>query len=469
MRSLLVAFLFCWVPLSVQAQSGASDASFPSSPNASPILLRDVRLLDGTGQAAREHMTLILADGRIQQVCSAGQSCPIPEGATEVPLASGTTVMPSVISAHVHLALLNAGGQFDPNAYTEPHVIAQLQQYVRYGVTTVVSLGMNRDLVWSIRDRQRAGQLGSDQVGGATLLTVGRGIGVPNGFPPNAAAPDQLDRPATPAEARIDVDRAADHHADLIKIWIDSNHGKLPEMSDAVVRAVIAEAHARGLRVAAHIYALEDARRLVTEGVDILAHSVRDAPVDPDFIALLKSKGTWYIPTLTVDQSFFLFADQPELLDDPLLIAALPASQLAVLRSPEYRNGIESDPATVQHRKDFAIASQNLKRLYDAGVKVGFGTDSGATLARIPGYAEHGELALMVRAGLTPAQALGCATLHNAEMLRLSTGVLKTGNRADLLIVQGDPTADIDAVNHIVAVYHAGVRIALAPGLDPVQ
>ena len=360
-------------------------------------------------------------------------------------------MLPALIGAHVHLALLDAQGQFDPSAYTEAHVIAQLQQYERDGITTVVSLGMNRDLVWSIRDRQRAGELG-----GATLLTVGRGIGVPNGFPPNAAAPDQLDRPATPAEAKADVDRAAGQHADLIKIWIDSNHGKLPEMSDAVVRAVIAEAHARGLRVAAHVYALEDARRLVTEGVDILAHSVRDAPVDPDFIALLKAKGTWYLPTLTVDQSFFLFADQPELLNDPLLTAALPASQLAVLLSSDYRNKIESDPATVQHRKDFAIASQNLKRLYDAGVNIGFGTDSGATLARIPGYAEHQELALMVRAGLTSAQALACATAHNGAMLRLNTGTLAVGKKADVLIVAGDPTADIRAIDHIVAVYHAG-------------
>ncbi|MGI4829370.1 MAG: amidohydrolase family protein [Janthinobacterium lividum] len=407
-------------------------------------------------------MTLVMAAGLIQQVCSPGQSCPVPAGAIESPLAPDSTVMPALISAHVHLALLDAQGQFDSNAYTEPHVLAQLQQYEHYGITTVVSLGMNRDLVWSIRDQQRAGQ-----VGGATLLTVGRGIGVPNGFPPNTATPDQVDRPATSAEARLDVDRAADHHADLIKIWIDSNHGKFPEMSDAVVHAVIAEAHARGLRVAAHVYALEDARRLVTEGVDILAHSVRDAPVDPAFIALLKSKGIWYIPTLTVDQSFFLFADQPELLNDPLLTAALPASQLAVLRSAAYRDKIESDPATVQHRQDFATASQNLKRLYDAGINIGFGTDSGATLARIPGYAEHQELALMVRAGLTPAEALACATAHNAAMLRLPTGVLKPGNRADLLIIQGDPTDDMNAINHIVAVYHAGVPATPLSAANP--
>ncbi len=447
MRTPLVLFLLCFLSPELPAQTAV-----PAS--AAPLALRDVRMFDGSGGPVREHVTVVLAQGLITQICSADQSCAVPQGAVEAADLRGDTVMPGLISAHTHLALLDAQGQFSPAAYTEANVVAQLRQDERYGITTIVSLGMNRDLVWSLRDRQRAGELG-----GATLYTVGRGIGVPNGFPPNNAGPDQLDRPATAAEAKADVDRAADHHADLIKIWIDSNHGKLPEMSDAVVRAVIAEAHARGLRVAAHIYTLEDARRVVKEGVDILAHSVRDAPVDPDFIALLKAKGTWYIPTLTVDESFFIFADQPELLSDPLLKAALPASQLAVLTSAEYRNKIESDPATVQHRKDFAIASHNLKRLYDAGVNIGFGTDAGATLARVPGYAEHRELGLMVRAGLTPAQALACATSHNGEMLRLNTGVLKVGDKADLLVVSGDPTADIDAVNHIVAVYHAGVSV----------
>ena len=418
------------------------------------IVLRDVRVFDGGSAMSREHATVVLNNGNVTLICEAAQPCAVPQNAIEPEGLQGATVLPGLIGAHTHLALLNAAGQFDSAAYTADHVQAQLELYAKYGVTTIVSLGANRDLVWSIRDRQRAGMYS-----GATLLTVGRGIGVPGGFPPFAATPDQLDRPATPPEAKADVDRAADHGADLIKLWMDSDHGRLPEMGDSIAKAVIAEAHRRGLRVAAHIYALEDARRLVNEGVDILAHSVRDQVVDPAFVSLLKAKGTWYLPTLTVDESFFAFADQPELLNDPLLVEALPASQLELLKSSGYRDKIESDPATMGHRKDFAIVSQNLKRLYDAGVNVGFGTDSGATLARVPGYAEHRELALMVRAGLTPAQALACATSHNAQMLHLRTGVLKVGSPADVLVVSGDPTTDINAVNRIVAVYHLGVPV----------
>ena len=433
--------------------AGPGQGTFPTS--SSSTVLRDIRVFDGSGAPAVNHVTVVVTNGSIAAICTAAQTCPIPTGAVETSGLQNATVLPGLISAHTHLALLNDTGKFDSAAYTEAHVIAQLQLYEQDGVTTIASLGANRDLVWSLRDRQRAGQLG-----GATLLTVGRGIGVPGGFPPFAAAPDQLDRPASVAEARADVDRAADHHADLIKLWMDSDHGKMPEMSDTIARAVIAEAHARGLRVAAHIYALEDARRLVNEGVDILAHSVRDAPVDPGFVALLKAKGTWVIPTLTVDESFFIFADQPELLSNPLLTNAVSGPVLEQLQGAAYRNKTETDPSTTQHRRDFAIASQNLKRLYDAGVHIAFGTDSGATMARVPGYAEHRELGLMVRAGLTPAQALACATSANAEMLHLRTGVLKVGAPADLLVVEGNPAADIEAINHIVAVYHGGVPVA---------
>lgn len=428
----------------------------PESQPARATVLRDVRIVDGTGAPPREHQTVVLANGRIQAICAPQSPCAVPPGSVEPKEAKGATVLPGLITAHAHLALLNGQGKFDAAQYTAANVVAQLALYQQYGVTTMVSLGANRDLVWAIRADQRAGK-----VGGARLLTVGRGIGVPGGFPPFAAAPDQLDRPATPDEARAAVDRAAEHHADLIKIWMDSNHGKLPEMSDAIATAVLSEAHRKGLRVAAHVYALEDARRLVNEGIDILAHSVRDKPVDASFVALLKAKGTWYLPTLTVDESFFAFADHPELLDDPRLQAAVPASQVAILRSEDYRRKVMADPATAQHRADFAMASRNLKTLYDAGVHVGFGTDSGAALGRIPGYAEHRELLLMVRAGLTPLQALGCATAHNAALLRLDAGVLRKGATADLLVVRGDPAVDINAVNNIAAVYQAGEPVSL--------
>ncbi len=112
------------------------------------------------------------------------------------------------------------------------------------------------------------------KLGGATIFTAGRGIGVPGGAPRLPAATDQIYRPATVEEARKDVDELAGHRADIVKIWVDKLHGTVPEMTPEMYKAVIDEAHKKHLRVAAHEYALEDAKQLVADGVDVLAHSV---------------------------------------------------------------------------------------------------------------------------------------------------------------------------------------------------
>ena len=101
-------------------------------------------------------------------------------------------------------------------------------------------------------------------------------------MPPLKLGKDQFYRPAAPEEARADVREMAAHLPNLIKIWVDDNHGKLPKMSPAIYTAVIDEAHRAQLKVAAHVYYLEDAKKLIATGVDILAHSVRDKELDAD-------------------------------------------------------------------------------------------------------------------------------------------------------------------------------------------
>ncbi len=107
------------------------------------------------------------------------------------------------------------------------------------------------------------------------------------------------------------------------------------------------------------------------------------------------------------------------------------------------------------------MASRNLKKIYAAGVKVGFGTDSGANVYRVPGAGEHQELALMVAAGLTPMQALRAATQTNAALLGIGarTGTLLAGKDADFILLKGNPLDDIRNTTRIVATWHRGRRI----------
>jgi imidazolonepropionase-like amidohydrolase len=416
-------------------------------------VLHDATLIDGTGGPAREHVDIEVRSGLIESV---GPFSTAKHPGDHVIDCTGKTIIPGLISAHSHLGVLENNAENSPTAYNLPNVTAALNQFERYGVTTIISLGLNRDLVYSLRDQQRAGTLG-----GATILTAGRGIGAPNGAPPLLAAPDQVDRPGTTEEARRDVDQFAAHRADIVKIWVDPLHGKAPEMDTVIYMAVIDQAHKDRLPVAAHIYALDDARQLVNDGVDVLAHSVRDRPVDEAFVQSLLQHHTWYTPTLALDEAFYIYATNPEIMKSEFFQQAAGQQLLAKLQSPDYVAKTLASPDTKQHEQDEAIARQNVKTLYDAGVHIASGTDSGASPGRIPGFSEHRELENLVAAGLTPLQAITDATGSTGQLIHtldptVNVGFIAPGYSADLIVLVADPLADIRNTRKIDAIYHHG-------------
>lgn len=436
-------------------------AAIAASAQQKPIVLHDASLFDGTpGSQIRPHVDITLHKGYIESVKPAFKKAP--KNADIVDCA-GKTVIPGLISAHSHLGVLLNNADPSPNAYTNENVVSALDQFERYGVTTIVSLGVNRDLVYEIRDQQRQGKLG-----GATLLTAGRGIGVPNGAPGLNVPADQIYRPANADEARKVVDEMAGHHVDLIKMWLDSGHDKIPPMQPAVYTAIIDEAHKHHLKVAAHVYNLADAQSLVNANVDILAHSVRDQQIDTAFAQSLNQRKIWYIPTLALDEAFYLYATNPEVMQSAFFQQAAGPQLLAKLQAPDYAEKTLASAQTEQAKKDHAIAMQNVKKLSDAGVNVGFGTDSGAVPGRIPGFSEHRELEDLVSAGLTPLQAITLATGENGRLLReinpkLTIGLIQPDYSADLIVLSADPSMDIRNTRHIDAVYHHGVLVPNAP------
>jgi imidazolonepropionase-like amidohydrolase len=416
-------------------------------------VLHDATLIDGTGAGPREHVDVILRQGLIEDIVPSSSNKRANERVIDC---TGKTIIPGLISAHSHIGVLQSNAENSAATYNQPNVVAGLNQFERYGVTTTVSLGMNRDLVYSLRDQQRAGALG-----GATILTAGRGIGVANGAPAQPAAPDQVDRPTTPEEARQDVDAFAAHHADIVKMWLDPMHGKVPEMNTGIYTAVIDQSHKDRLPVAAHIYALDDALQLVNDGLDVLAHSVRDRTVDESFIQSVLQHHTWYIPTLALDESFYIYATEPQIMRGRFFREAAGPELLAKLEAPDYATKVLADPDTKQHQQDERVARQNLKILYDAGVRIASGTDSGASPGRIPGFSEHRELEDLVAAGLTPLQAITDATGSTGELIHMlnpaiNVGLVAPGYSADLLILAGNPLADIKNTRKITAIYHRG-------------
>ena len=416
------------------------------------VVLQGATLIDGTGRPPLKNAVLVIDAGRISAVGPADK-VKAPPGARALDL-KGRTIIPGLINAHGHVGLV-VGGQSRADGYTRENVQTQLLQYERYGVTSVLTLGLNRDLVYDVRDEQRRGT-----VPGATLFTAGRGIGVPGAAPPVPSAPDQVYRPKTPEEAVANVEEAAAHKPDYFKIWVDDVFGKFPKMDPAVFKAAIDAAHRHSIKVASHVFYLGDAKAVITSGVDALAHSVRDQPVDDELVAMMKKRGTFYVATLNVDASFSAFADDPALLDDPFLTAALPPDSVQQFRSPEYRAKVAADPNVPKARAALENGMRNLKTLHARGVHIAFGTDSGANPVRIQGWGEHRELELMVKAGLSPMDALVAATRGSATMLGISDrGTLEKGKRADLLVLAGNPLDDIRNTRKVVSVWHDGREI----------
>jgi imidazolonepropionase-like amidohydrolase len=420
-------------------------------------VLSGARILDGTGRAPVGDGAIVFEGDRILSIGPA-DSVPRPPN-SEVIDAHGKTIIPGLISAHSHLGLCK--GIVGPKSenYTRENVLQQLEQYERYGVLSVMSLGVNKDVLYEWRNEQREGKFG-----GADIFTADRGLGVRLGAPPFPLLEDQVYRPNSVEEARADVRASSERHPDMIKIWVDDLFGTSPKMAPEIFREVIEEAHAitdeahqRRFKVAVHIFCLNDAKALLQAGVDVIAHSVRDQPVDAAFIQAMKAKGAFYIPTLDLDESQYVFAENPAWMQDPFFTQAVDAALLRRWKSPFYAKEIEANPNTVKNKAAAAMGQRNVKTLFEVGVKVAFGTDSGALPTRIQGFAEHRELQLLVQAGLSPMDAIVCATKNSAEVIGASDrGTLEAGKKADFLVLNGNPLDDIRNTTRIDRIYHHG-------------
>src|SRR6202049_2692121 len=358
---------YAWVILGIFLSLFVTYPRAGAQSNARQSVLREARLIDGTGRPAIENSVLVIEGDHIVAAGKAG-TVSIPKE-TDVKDVSGKTIMPTLINLHGHLGLSANGADSVAGHYTEENVLKQLNKYLSYGVATVASLGEDEDEIYKIRDAQRAGTLG-----GARLYTAGRGFLEYTG---KANPTDHRYRPQTPEEARADVRELAAHHPDYVKMWVDDGLGHGTKMQPAIYQAIIDEAHKQHIRVFSHEFYLNDAKSLLAAGVDGFAHSIRDQPVDDDVIKAMKARGVFLIPTLVRDEVLFAYADNLKWLNDPFFVAGLDPAALAIIRGPEIAEKGRKDPDIAKYRAGLEMGKKNMKTLSDAGVKIAFGTDSG--------------------------------------------------------------------------------------------
>ncbi len=400
----------------------AGDAATGGALGAGVQALVGATIIDGSGSAPVEDGVLLVRDGVLEAVGSSAQVA-VPDGADVVEL-DGRWVVPGFINAHGHVTGDRATA------------LAQLEQYAYYGITTVVSLGEEFE-VGQLRDEQSTPSLQRSRV-----YVSGPVI-----------------NPATPEEARSEVAMLADRNVDWVKIRVDDGLDTRPKMGPDVYGAVIDAAEEHGLRVAIHVVDLEDAIGVVEAGGSLVAHSVRDQPVDEALADAMLEADVCLVPTLTRELSTYTFAERPEFFDDPFFLERAAPESLEPFMAADFRASQQSEAAEFW-KSALPLAMENMKRLHEAGVGVAMGTDTGP-FGRFQGYFEHLEMAMMADGGLTPADVIEASTGAAARCTGLAgtVGTLQPGAYADLVVLNSNPLSDVTNTRDIHSVWIAGNQI----------
>jgi imidazolonepropionase-like amidohydrolase/predicted enzyme related to lactoylglutathione lyase len=381
------------------------------------LVIENARVIVGDG-TVKDAATVVIRGERIESVSAGSHQL---NAARKID-ACNMTLMPGLIDTHIHFFGLTGQGESAFRAQIKTLAPKYMKEFLQHGVTTVKSLADPLDLVLEMRTLVRDGKLP-----GPRILLVGPCFTAPGGHPAATLGRDdrwmrseiaiEVDDEGT---ARKEVRRLAEKGVDAIKAALEAGQGtgipdRVPRLSVNVLRAIVDEAHKRGLGATVHTHREQDVIDAVESGADGVEHGVWDSNLSDNRVAdLLLKRNVTYTPTLW---AWSLDKESPS----------------------------------------FEVAKHNLKILSDKGVRIVLGTDTMCSLPH-PGLNTIQEMEFMAEAGLTPEKIIRAGTRDAAQHLGLlkDLGTVEPGKIADLILIAGDPLKDISSLHKVQLVIKQG-------------
>lgn len=463
MRSLKYAVSLLSLLMTSCAASLSHDTTATASVsdvNVVSLIITNVSIIDPESETTSAPKDILVENGTITKIVPTGR-LKVPPGIQRID-GLGRFAMAGLIDVHAHIG----EGGIAPSDETSR--TRALQQFLRYGVTTIFvpgATGANDADFTALRERCRSSNACPGLYGSGSLITA------PGSHPISTIFNMSVDPPASAMEAigvtmlapdadidsLIEAKKAAG--VDAIKIIIEDGPPPWypkPRLADDQIRKIVAAAHERLLPVFAHISSSKHVMIALDAGVDGIMHSPVDRLSD-DLVRQMAERRMFFVATFALYDGFVTWA-RKEREHDPYALAGVDPSAIDSLTNPNFLDAAaESEAGALGY---LSHASDNIKRAAAAGVPVALGTDVNNPFV-FPGFSAHEELSWMVRAGLTPAEALRAGTTGSAAFLRKpdQIGRLAVGYEADLILLARNPLMQIENSRSIVAVISDGVPV----------